>query len=174
MHHRAPPRLQTATTAVHRHVSPQLRTALPIAMVSLAAAGRHAPQHRVATHRAAAPAAMSAAVQVLRAASVHRAVSVQVPLAAAVLVHPAAVVVLLAAAAVLLAAAAADISEAVDKSPSEFEYSDLGVGHLLNLAHLFSIIYCLDGFVDNAMSYGQHLLSWISLLDVGDEFASPG
>ena len=36
------------------------------------------------------------------------------------------------------------------------------------------MIDSLDGFVDNAMSYGQHLLSWIRLLDKGDEFASPG
>jgi hypothetical protein len=32
----------------------------------------------------------------------------------------------------------------------------------------------LYSFVDDAMAYGQHLLSRKCLLDISDEFASPG
>ena len=67
-----------------------------------------------------------------------------------------------------------EASEAADKKYSEFEYPDLSVGHPLYFVHLFSIIYCLDGFVHYAMSYGKHLLFRKCRLDISDEFASPG
>lgn len=57
---------------------------------------------------------------------------------------------------------------------SEFQHSYLCIHHASNFAHWFSIIYCLDGLVNDSMAYSQHLLSWECLLDIGDEFSCPG
>ena len=67
-----------------------------------------------------------------------------------------------------------DLTDTVDAAKSQFQHPHLCIHHALHFVHWFSIIYCLNGLVDDTVANSQHLLSWECLLDIGDEFASPG
>lgn len=125
-----------------------------------------------AAHHTAVPSVEHAAV-VLAAAVPSVVLAAAVPLAEALVEVPS-VEAHVEVPSAVVPTAVEDLTDTVDAAKSQFQHPHLCIHHALHFVHWFSIIYCLNGLVDDTVANSQHLLSWECLLDIGDEFASPG